>query len=62
MAKNLFTCYSHDISRLGQAKEYNEGLEDKLKFVTDSALSMEDRAQRIEEMLKEQEKTVKVST
>lgn len=45
--------------RLSQAKDYNEGLAEKLKHVTDSALSKEERAQRIEEMLKEQEKTVK---
>ncbi|XP_069583356.1 coiled-coil domain-containing protein 39 isoform X2 [Ranitomeya imitator] len=45
--------------RLSQAKEYNEGLSEKLKLVTDSALSMEERAQRVEDMLKEQEKTIK---
>ncbi|XP_069812055.1 coiled-coil domain-containing protein 39-like, partial [Dendropsophus ebraccatus] len=45
--------------RLSQAKDYNEGLAVKLKLVTDSALSMEERAQRIDEMLKEQETTVK---
>ncbi|XP_066457641.1 coiled-coil domain-containing protein 39 [Eleutherodactylus coqui] len=45
--------------RLSQAKEYNQSLVEKLKLVTDSALSVEERAQRIEEMLKEQEKTVK---
>ncbi|XP_063772396.1 coiled-coil domain-containing protein 39 [Pseudophryne corroboree] len=44
---------------LNLAKEYNEGLGEKLKLVTDSALSVEERAQRMEEMLKEQEKTVK---
>ncbi|KAG8581329.1 hypothetical protein GDO81_007633 [Engystomops pustulosus] len=44
---------------LSRAMEYNEGLAEKLKLVTDSALSMEERVQRIEEMLKEQEKTVK---
>ncbi|XP_075717782.1 coiled-coil domain-containing protein 39 [Rhinoderma darwinii] len=45
--------------RQSLAKEYNEGLAEKLKLVTDSALSIEERAQRIEDMLKEQEKTVK---
>ncbi|KAG8445148.1 hypothetical protein GDO86_010062, partial [Hymenochirus boettgeri] len=46
-------------NRVLMAKDYNEGLSDKLKFVTNSALSLEEKALRMEEMFKEQEKTVK---
>ncbi|KAE8603836.1 hypothetical protein XENTR_v10014478 [Xenopus tropicalis] len=46
-------------NRLQMAQEYNDGLSDKLNFVTESALSLEERALRMEEMFKEQEKTVK---
>ncbi|KAM9316555.1 coiled-coil domain-containing protein 39 [Gastrophryne carolinensis] len=44
---------------LNLAKTYNDNLNEKLKVVTESALSVEERAQRMEEMLKEQEKTVR---
>ncbi|MEE6501336.1 hypothetical protein FKM82_004136 [Ascaphus truei] len=46
-------------NRLRLAKEYNDGLSQKLTFVTESALTLEEKALRIEEILKEQEKTVK---
>ncbi|KAM4771742.1 coiled-coil domain-containing protein 39 [Rhinophrynus dorsalis] len=46
-------------NRVYLAKEYNDGLSQKLKFVTESALSLEERALRMEEMFKEQEKTVR---
>ncbi|XP_053316175.1 coiled-coil domain-containing protein 39 [Spea bombifrons] len=46
-------------TRYSLAKEYNDGLSQKLKFVTESALSLEERALRMEEMLREHEGTLK---
>uniref|UniRef100_A0A8B9CY20 Coiled-coil domain-containing protein 39 n=1 Tax=Anser brachyrhynchus TaxID=132585 RepID=A0A8B9CY20_9AVES len=45
--------------RLSFLKERNAGLSNKLKLVTEKTLSSEDNAWRMEEMLKEEEKTVK---
>lgn len=46
--------------RLSFLKERNAGLSNKLKLVTEKTLSSEDNALRMEEMLKEEEKTFKV--
>jgi len=46
--------------RLSFLKERNAGLSNKLKLVTEKTLSSEDNALRMEEMLREEEKTVKV--
>nr|XP_013030256.2 coiled-coil domain-containing protein 39 [Anser cygnoides] len=46
-------------TRLSFLKERNAGLSNKLKLVTEKTLSSEDNAWRMEEMLKEEEKTVK---
>ncbi|OXB82471.1 UNVERIFIED_CONTAM: hypothetical protein H355_000729 [Colinus virginianus] len=45
--------------RLSFLKERNAGLSNKLKLVTEKTLSSEDNALRIEEMLREEERTVK---
>ncbi|KAM4695071.1 coiled-coil domain-containing protein 39 [Discoglossus pictus] len=45
--------------RLNVANKYNEDLSEKLKFVNESALSVEEKALRMEEMFKEQEKNIK---
>ncbi|XP_052543078.1 coiled-coil domain-containing protein 39 isoform X1 [Tympanuchus pallidicinctus] len=46
-------------ARLSFLKERNAGLSNKLKLVTEKTLSAEDNALRMEEMLKEEEKTFK---
>uniref|UniRef100_A0A8C3BIT2 Coiled-coil domain-containing protein 39 n=1 Tax=Cairina moschata TaxID=8855 RepID=A0A8C3BIT2_CAIMO len=46
-------------ARLSILKERNAGLSNKLKLVTEKTLNSEDNALRMEEMLKEEEKTVK---
>ncbi|MGH0172070.1 UNVERIFIED_CONTAM: hypothetical protein FKN15_002605 [Acipenser sinensis] len=46
-------------NKLKTTKEYNEGLVQKLKSVNESTLSVEERANRMEEMLKEEEQTIK---
>ncbi|XP_072201133.1 coiled-coil domain-containing protein 39 isoform X2 [Excalfactoria chinensis] len=46
-------------SRLNFLKERNAGLSNKLKLVTEQTLSSEDNALRMEEMLREEERTVK---
>ncbi|POI33462.1 hypothetical protein CIB84_002785 [Bambusicola thoracicus] len=46
-------------ARLSFLKERNAGLSNKLKLVTEKTLSSEDNALRMEEMLREEEKTVK---
>nr|XP_033814753.1 coiled-coil domain-containing protein 39 isoform X2 [Geotrypetes seraphini] len=43
---------------LNLAKEHNFGLVEKLKFVTNSALSEEEKSIRLEEMLKEEQQSV----
>ncbi|XP_042315960.1 coiled-coil domain-containing protein 39 isoform X1 [Sceloporus undulatus] len=45
--------------RLNLIKEQNNSLTNKLKFVTNKALSSEEKASRMEEFLKEKEKNVK---
>ncbi|KAJ6660926.1 hypothetical protein lerEdw1_016946 [Lerista edwardsae] len=45
--------------RLSLIKEQNATLSNKLKFVTEKALSLEDKATRMEELLKEKERGVK---
>ncbi|NXP46622.1 CCD39 protein, partial [Heliornis fulica] len=45
--------------RLSFLKEKNASLSNKLKLVTEETLTLEDRALRMEEILKEEEKTVK---
>lgn len=46
--------------RLSFLKEKNASLSNKLKLVTEETLSSEDKALRMEEILKEEEKNVKV--
>ncbi|KAH0624181.1 hypothetical protein JD844_007663 [Phrynosoma platyrhinos] len=46
-------------TRLNLIKEQNDSLTNKLKFVTNKALSSEEKASRMEELLKEKEKNVK---
>ncbi|NXX94155.1 CCD39 protein, partial [Centropus bengalensis] len=46
-------------ARLSFLKERNTGLSNKLKFVTEESLNSEDKALRMEEILKEEEKIVK---
>ncbi|XP_010174757.2 coiled-coil domain-containing protein 39 [Antrostomus carolinensis] len=46
-------------ARLSFLKEKNESLSKKLKLVTEETLSSEDKALRMEEILKEEERTVK---
>lgn len=56
-----YNLLNHLISfRLSILKERNAGLSNKLKLVTEKTLNSEDNALRMEEMLKEEEKTVKV--
>lgn len=43
-------------------KEQNATLSNKLKFVIEKAMSLEDKATRMEELLKEKERGVKVKT
>ncbi|KAL8188066.1 UNVERIFIED_CONTAM: Coiled-coil domain-containing protein 39 [Gekko kuhli] len=45
--------------RLNFIKDQNESLSKKLKFVTDQALTLDEKAARMEEMLKEKERTNK---
>jgi len=47
--------------RLSFLKEKNANLSNKLKLVTEETLSSEDKAFRMEEILKEEEKIVKVN-
>uniref|UniRef100_A0A8B9TP55 Coiled-coil domain-containing protein 39 n=1 Tax=Anas platyrhynchos TaxID=8839 RepID=A0A8B9TP55_ANAPL len=55
-----YNLLNHLISfRLSILKERNAGLSNKLKLVTEKTLNSEDNALRMEEMLKEEEKTVK---
>lgn len=41
-------------------KDQNDSLASKLKYVTNQALTLEEKAARMEELLKEKEKSVKV--
>lgn len=62
----LYVCCTYNLLnhlilfRLSILKERNAGLSNKLKLVTEKTLNSEDNALRMEEMLKEEEKTVKV--
>ena len=49
----------NDVSRLKQAKELRETLVEKLKIATESTLSAEERAARMDELLEEEDKRQK---
>lgn len=59
--QHTFNLLNHVILfRLSFLKEKNASLSNKLKLVTEETLSSEDKALRMEEILKEEEKIVKV--
>lgn len=59
--QRIFNLLNHVILfRASFLKERNASLSNKLELVTEETLSSEEKAQRMEEVLKEEEKIVKV--
>lgn len=61
-ASHFNSLYHVTLFRLSLLKDQNMNLSNKLKFVTEKTLSLEEKAFRMEEILKEEERNVKVKT